>query len=447
MYPCLFSTTPGQSTVTVQQRDSGTSTTEDVSADLSSEALAALRARVTELEEMVSKLTAEKEKVNNAAQKLKEEVLSLKKCHQRDVDTKVTCILSRYFTPGQIRLVIKKQMRVKWTTEDIAAAISLKSVSSKAYRYLRYKLKYPLPHVSTLRKWTATFNCDSGILHDVLSLMKAKNKSLTEFEKVTVLSFDETKISSKICIDKRRERILGPCDNVQVVMARGLLSNWKQPVYYQFDTPMTVEILNEIIVSLESCGYKVLAQVSDLGAENRSLWKKLQINSRNTSYRNPADPEREIFVFADIPHLLKLIRNHFLDKGFCLKNGETVTKDFLQQLLDMSGEINICPTFTQQHLDVKGPSRQKVKTAAQIFSNRVANALSYSYKCGKYTNVVLPTVTTLKLVNDWFDVFNSSLPVSLKNSNIKAYGLDKDKQDIVLDGMTDLMETMHVIGT
>lgn len=54
--------------------------------------------------------------------------------------------LSNMFSPTQIDLILNPKKKVFWwSNEDIAAAISLRSVSSKAYNYLREKKNYPLP--------------------------------------------------------------------------------------------------------------------------------------------------------------------------------------------------------------------------------------------------------------------------------------------------------------
>lgn len=54
--------------------------------------------------------------------------------------------LSHLFTNTQIDLLLNKKKKVyKWTPEDISNAITLRSVSPKAYRYLRQKKNYPLP--------------------------------------------------------------------------------------------------------------------------------------------------------------------------------------------------------------------------------------------------------------------------------------------------------------
>ncbi|KAF0699168.1 THAP-type domain-containing protein, partial [Aphis craccivora] len=54
--------------------------------------------------------------------------------------------LGKLFSPTQISMLWSNKRRVfVWTNDDIASAISLRSVSSKAYRYLRDKKNFPLP--------------------------------------------------------------------------------------------------------------------------------------------------------------------------------------------------------------------------------------------------------------------------------------------------------------
>lgn len=48
------------------------------------------------------------------------------------------------FSPTQIDLILNpKEKMFRWSNEDIAAAISLRSVSSNAYSYLREKKLSP----------------------------------------------------------------------------------------------------------------------------------------------------------------------------------------------------------------------------------------------------------------------------------------------------------------
>lgn len=188
---------------------------------------------------------------------------------------------------------------------------------------------------------------------------------MNRLQKLTCLSFDEMAISKQICFDRKNERIFGPHSQVQVVMARGLASKWKQPIYFDFDSPMKKQVLFSIINALEDAGFEVLSITSDLGGENRGLWKELGITDDNNSFLHPYDESRRIFVFADVPHLLKLARNHFIEKGFVVCGNEHITKQCLQDLLKCQDkDLKIAFKLTNEHLFPK--NKQNVKLAVQL---------------------------------------------------------------------------------
>nr|CAD7417012.1 unnamed protein product [Timema poppensis] len=41
-----------------------------------------------------------------------------------------------------------------------------------------------------------------------------------------------------------------------------------------------------------------------------------QFSATKSSFNNPHDDSREVFMFADTSHILKLSRNYYIDKGF-----------------------------------------------------------------------------------------------------------------------------------
>ena len=92
------------------------------------------------------------------------------------------------------------------------------------------------------------------------------------------------------------------------------MNDWKQPICYDFD--VSGGILGSIISSLENIIYNFVG--SDIGPKNVSLWKELKITYENTSFKNPYDESRNVWVFADMPHLVKLLKNHILDSGVTL---------------------------------------------------------------------------------------------------------------------------------
>lgn len=75
-----------------------------------------------------------------------------------------TDALHKFFTPGQIKILMStnNSTRIKWSSEDIISAIALRSLSPKAYRFLRKVRKMPLPCISTLNNWCATFIIQPG---------------------------------------------------------------------------------------------------------------------------------------------------------------------------------------------------------------------------------------------------------------------------------------------
>jgi hypothetical protein len=145
--------------------------------------------------------------------------------------------------------------------------------------------------------------------------MASETMNLDEFSRLCILKFDEMSLTSIISWDKSTDTILRPYSKVQVLMASGICSKWNQPIFYNYDTTMTIELLSEIIVKVENAGYNVTSIVHDFDTQNQSLWKSQSVSLDNPYFINPADTSRKVWTFADAPHMLKLVRNHILDQG------------------------------------------------------------------------------------------------------------------------------------
>lgn len=91
----------------------------------------------------------------------------------------------------------------------------------------------------------------------------------------------------------------------------------------------------------------------------------------------------KIFSFADVPHLIKLLRNHFIDEGFTI-NGKNVQKDIILKLLEeTSGDLSITHKISNAYLTFTGAKRQKVKLATKLFSHTVAQAITRAASLGR----------------------------------------------------------------
>lgn len=222
---------------------------------------------------------------------------------------------------------------------------------------------------------------NEGVLHDVIKVMKSKGQNMTDMEKITVLCFDEIHLANRVAIERKEECVIGPHKKCQIFVARGLFSKWKQPIYYQFDQKVTTEILFDILRKLYNSGYRVVGMTCDLGPKNQGLLKCLDIDpiseGGKTFFLHPSDANLRVHVFADPPHLIKLLRNHFIDHGFTV-DGQYISKDALERLLYLnSADLKIVHRLSRLHLDAQGTQRQNVKLATQIFSNTNAQAIKW----------------------------------------------------------------------
>lgn len=352
--------------------------------------------------------------------------------------------LKKIFTKGQINKLKGGKKRIVWSSEDISSAIALHSSGSRCYRYM-YRKGFPLPGPSTLRARAAKLKLKPGILTSVLDLMKRINYS--EFDKVCILSFDEMKIRSCYEYDKVNDTVMSPSKYVQVAVIRGLFKKWMQPIYYNFDSPMTVEILMNIIKRLEEINFTVVAIISDLGPTNTAVRRDLNISEEKPYFIHPSDKLKKIFVFADVPHLIKLLRNHFVDSGFIYKDKVITTRPIAEIIQVEKSDLKISFKVNSTHLEVAQASRQKVKFATQLFSNSVSSCIKWCVANGKCKSLnALQCAEFIKTVNDWFDIFNSRVSSSSSIFTKKAYGLEYEKQKEVLNNVTQTIKNLRVIN-
>ncbi|KAJ4425499.1 hypothetical protein ANN_27693 [Periplaneta americana] len=131
------------------------------------------------------------------------------------------------------------------------------------------KLHYPLPSISSLQRWAATLTMRQGILPNVpvLKLMKMMGQTMTDFEKATVLCYDEMKVDSLYEYDQKHDEVLGPHSYIQVIMARRHFSRWKQPIYLGFDSKMS-KSLHSVFKELYEINYNIVA----CGGGKLGLW-------------------------------------------------------------------------------------------------------------------------------------------------------------------------------
>lgn len=170
-------------------------------------------------------------------------------------------------------------------------------------------------------------------------------------------------------------------------MCRALFHKWKQPVFYNYDTPLRKHIVLEVVENLYDAGYIVIAVTCDQESSNSSVWKRLNVGieeNQKCYLAHPKDENLKVFVFADPPHLLKNLRNNLFDNGFTLDN-KVIDKRYLERLLALNkNELKITYKLEQKHIDVQGNESQNVGYAAAVFSNNTSESVRWCGMNGFY---------------------------------------------------------------
>lgn len=167
----------------------------------------------------------------------------------------------------------------------------------------------------------------------------------------------------------------------------------------------------KLIRAVKANGFPVVAMVNDLGPTNIRLWNSLGIDMERTHFDNPAANDRKVFVFADAPHLIKLIRNYFLDYGFDLQENCKVNSECVREIINSS--MHDCKTIHKlslKHVGVTGVKRMNVKLVVQLLSNTTSKTIDFFVRKGLlHSHDWESTSEFISLVDSWSDLFNSRL--------------------------------------
>jgi hypothetical protein len=232
---------------------------------------------------------------------------------------------------------------------------------------------------------------------------------------------------------------------MQCCIVKGIVKKWKQVVFADFDTAMTKALLFDIIDNVEKSGVKICIIISDMGPSNLSLWKELDVTMDKPffMYLDSSGNSRQVFVIPDIPHLLKLLRNHILDDGLKLPGGTIIDKQSFSDLIDRitSSELTIAPQLRHRLITVSRNERQRVLPAAQLLSNKTAAAMKRVFG-----EKMKEPAEFIELVNCWFDCCNSRRKFD-ENPMKCAFGIHLPEQEGILREMIEIMMNSRQLET
>ena len=348
-------------------------------------------------------------------------------------------------------------------------SLSLWRGAKKNYKLLRKILDLPGP--STLAEFMTRLHFDVGENAHYFEHLAKVVRKFRPRDRACAVMWDETQVKKFLKYNEKKDKVEGfqdygdgvdgrdKTDKCLVFLVQSLSKKWKQPVAYYFaqdEVPAKtlVRLIVAVISHLQAAGFDVRSTVCDQGGNNRkavtALQRKFQPprpervplcdacklkkksrqgpfskadcrECRINSIRPAVNPyfrinnDTNIWHFWDPPHLIKNLRNSFMNYDIDIGDGKVAKWDHLRQLHKQDGLdgtfYHIALKLTDDHLNFENKKRgnkMKVKLAVQVISCRVATALKkiHDWSDGKAIPGSLPTSEFLLQGDRLFDNFN-----------------------------------------
>lgn len=235
------------------------------------------------------------------------------------------------FITEQLLLINLNKHAYRYSSDFLIFASLLYSLAPNAYNFVRSSGNIILPHPSTIRRLYIHLNVDptkETLESNFLHYIKQKFNLLNDSDKKVMLLMDE--IHLKQFMDFKSGNVLGMAYNSEnlansahVFMIKSLLSKYKDVVHIVPVKTIKAEdlfdITDKIIRGLEEIGYFVFCVITDNNSINRKC-VRFFANPPKASivYPHPCDSTRPLFYMADTVHLLKCIRNNWVNQK-CLE--------------------------------------------------------------------------------------------------------------------------------
>ena len=155
----------------------------------------------------------------------------------------------------------------KWTFEDCAKKLPLRSMSNKAFHYVKDELQIPSPGRSTLDKEFKFMHVAPGWITSTFEYLKLKSPTWSEKDTLASICCDELYINGNTDVDLILDMALNPehAKNAHIFMVRSLCGKWKFPFFCDVDKTFSKEDIFEAIRRFDAAGIKIVSLTCDQG--------------------------------------------------------------------------------------------------------------------------------------------------------------------------------------
>ena len=241
-----------------------------------------------------------------------------------------------------------KKKGPNFSEDEYEKGTQLLFLSWRAYKFVRKtypSLRIPAP--SSIRGRIQHFSCHWGLSDELFCLLNQKMSAMKEGDKNVNLSFDEMDILPRTVYSERHKERLPRAKKAMCAMIRGLGKGFKELIYYDFDKPMTADLLRQLIVMVEGSGARVRSICMDMG--NPKLQSALKVHMLNMKFPHPTRPGEFIAIIPDVPHGLKNLRTNLFQHGVEFEYEGKIyffEKKHFEDLFEADaalGELRMCP--------------------------------------------------------------------------------------------------------
>lgn len=290
------------------------------------------------------------------------------------VDESFQYVTTLKFLCEQLYLMTLKKF--SYSSEFLIFSSLLYNCSPSGYRLLREKGFLILPHWCTIRRILLSKYCSPATEHEdenLLCYIKTKFKSLQAVDKTVMLLIDEIHI--KPYFDYKCGNIVGSAFNSKeaattafVFMVSSIASAFKDVVHIIPTRCMKADLLHnlikKVIIGLEKIGFTVICVITDNNAINGKAVSLLSDPpTLSIVYPHPAQSNRPLFFMFDSVHLLKCVRNNWLNQRDVEK-----TMRFPQFTYDEKSDVSVKILLSP------------FQTLEKLYSLEADSLLKHSYK-------------------------------------------------------------------
>lgn len=343
------------------------------------------------------------------------------------------------FIKEQVNFLSVSKTRVRYSCQTMIFFSLLHSISPHAFRFLKSSDHFKVPSESTIRLVCSKFKCNPQFeqnAENLLSYVSSKFRLVSAKDKTVLLLMDE--IHLKENLDYKCGNIVGNASNNEtlatsacVFMITSLKSSYKEVVHILPVDKLTGDMLhlyvNKIVIGLEKIGFDVLGVVSDNHAINKKAMSLFANPSEiKTAYNHPADASKPLYFVIDTVHILKCIRNNWLNKpnqqflypSFADAHSDVASFGALKQMYASENGLILKHGYSLslKSLYPSSIERQNVKLALNVLNNHIVVALR-ELGPKSYLDNWEGTANFIERICQWWDVVNVKTP--LKGQRLK----------------------------